>query len=124
MLSTFANPPTHPFLHPSLCDAVGGAFYYLVLRMPNPCRRQAIIITLGVNATTCRRQAIYISYAYQNETDVYGSSFHGHMASIIDGNREETQGSGHLGPNFVGVASVREGRSMLPRGMHTLAHLV
>jgi hypothetical protein len=28
--------------------------------MPNPCRRQAIIITLGANATTCRRQAIYI----------------------------------------------------------------
>jgi hypothetical protein len=62
--------------------------------------------------------------AYQNETDVYGYSFHGHMASILDGNREETQGSGHLGPNFVGVASVREGRGMLPRGMPTLAHLV
>jgi hypothetical protein len=45
---------------PPLCDAVGGAFYYLVLRMQNPCRRQAIIITLGANATTCRRQAIYI----------------------------------------------------------------
>jgi hypothetical protein len=43
-----------------LCDAVGGAFYYLVLRMQNPCRRQAIIITLGANATTCRRQAIYV----------------------------------------------------------------
>jgi hypothetical protein len=28
--------------------------------MQNPCRRQAIIITLGANATTCRRQAIYI----------------------------------------------------------------
>jgi hypothetical protein len=62
--------------------------------------------------------------AYQNETDVYGYSFHGHMASILDGSREETQGSGHLGPNFVGVASVREGRGMLPRGMPTLAHLV
>ena len=49
--------PTHPPIHD--CDAVGGAFYYLVLRMQNPCRRQAII-TLGANATTCRRQTIYI----------------------------------------------------------------
>ena len=47
-------------LPPPLCDAVGGAFYYLVLRMQNPCRRQAIIITLGANVTTCWRQAIYI----------------------------------------------------------------
>jgi hypothetical protein len=61
LLSTFANPPIRPYLHPPpLCDAVGGAFYYLVLRMPNPCRRQAITITLGANETTCRRQAIYI----------------------------------------------------------------
>jgi len=40
-------PPTpHPPIPPPppLCDAVGGAFYYLVLRMQNPCRRQAIII--------------------------------------------------------------------------------
>ena len=46
------------------------------------------------------------------------------MAAILDGQREETQGSGHLGPNFVGVASVREGRGMLPRGMPSLQHLV
>jgi hypothetical protein len=57
--------------------------------------------------------------AYANETDPYVFSFHGHMAAILDGQREETQGSGHLGPNFVGVASVREGRGMLPRGMPT-----
>jgi hypothetical protein len=62
--------------------------------------------------------------AYQNETDPYMYSFQGHMATILDGQREETQGSGHLGPNFVGVASVREGRGMMPRGMPTLAHLV
>ena len=55
-------PPTYPPIPPPppLCDAVGGAFCYLVLRMQNPCRRQAIIITLGANATTCRRQAICI----------------------------------------------------------------
>jgi hypothetical protein len=62
--------------------------------------------------------------AYQNETDPYMYSFQGHMATILDGHREEMQGSGHLGPNFVGVASVREGRGMMPRGMPTLAHLV
>jgi hypothetical protein len=62
--------------------------------------------------------------AFSNETDPYVFSFHGHMAQILDGQREETQGSGHLGSNFVGVASVREGRGMLPRGMPTLAHLV
>jgi hypothetical protein len=62
--------------------------------------------------------------AYANETDPYVFSFHGHMTTIVDGHRKETQGSGHLGSNFVGVASVREGRGMLPRGMPTLAHLV
>jgi hypothetical protein len=62
--------------------------------------------------------------AYNNETDPYMYSFQGHMATILDGQREETQGSGHLGPNFVGVASVREGRGMMPRGMPSLAHLV
>ena len=40
------------------------------------------------------------------------------------GVREEMTGSGHLGANFVGVASVREGRGMLPRGMPTLMHQV
>jgi hypothetical protein len=62
--------------------------------------------------------------AFANEADPYIFSFHGHMATIVDGSREETQGSGHLGPNFVGVASVREGRGMLPRGMPMLTHAV
>jgi hypothetical protein len=61
---------------------------------------------------------------YQNETDPYMYSFHGHMATFLDGHKEEMQGSGHLGPNFVGVASVREGRGMMPRGMPSLTHLV
>ena len=46
------------------------------------------------------------------------------MASILDGQREEKHGSGHLGSNFVGVASVRKGSGMLPRGMPSLQHLV
>ena len=62
--------------------------------------------------------------AVANETDPYVFSFHGHMTSILDGQREETNGNGHLGSNFVGVASVREGRGMLPRGMPSLQHLV
>ena len=62
--------------------------------------------------------------AVANETDPYVFSFHGHMTSILDGQREETHGSGHLGSNFVGIASVREGRGMLPRGMPSLQHLV
>ena len=62
--------------------------------------------------------------AVANETDPYVFSFHGHMTSILDGQRKETHGSGHLGSNFVGVASVREGRGMLPRGMPSLQHLV
>ena len=36
-------PPTYPPIPPPppLCDAVGGAFCYLVLRMKNPCRRHS-----------------------------------------------------------------------------------
>ena len=60
-----------------------------------------------------------------NEAECHQFSFHGHMTSISDkGQREETQGSGHLGPAFIGVASVREGRGLIPRGMPTLQHLV
>ena len=62
--------------------------------------------------------------AYSGETEKPSFSFSGHMASILHGHREETQGSGHLGANFVGVASVREGRGMMPKGMPTLAHLM
>ena len=63
-----------------------------------------------------------------DETDVNHFSFHGHMVIIqSNGKREDTQGSGHLGPSFVGVASVREGRGLLggvPRGMPALQHMV
>ena len=63
-----------------------------------------------------------------NETNVNHFSFHGHLGVITStGKREDTQGSGHLGPSFVGVASVREGRGLLggvPRGMPALQHMV
>jgi hypothetical protein len=70
---------------------------------------------LGMHEWTNTHQAAG-HLAYQNETDPYMFSFHGHMATLLDGQREETQGSGHLGPNFVGVASVREERGMMQRG--------
>jgi hypothetical protein len=54
------------------------------------------------------------SLSSSDETSISLFSFSGQMA-VIDakGGREETQGSGHLGPSFVGVASVREGRGCL-----------
>ena len=60
----------------------------------------------------------------QIHVTAYMYSFHGHFATINEkGMREEITGSGHLGPNFVGVASVREGRGLLPRGMPQMVHL-
>ena len=52
--------------------------------------------------------------AVSDETAVNLFSFSGQMCVINkQGQREEYQGSGHLGPSFVGVASVREGRGLL-----------
>lgn len=52
--------------------------------------------------------------AVADETAVNLFSFSGQMCVISkNGNREDHQGSGHLGPSFVGVASVREGRGLL-----------
>ena len=52
--------------------------------------------------------------AISDETAVNLFSFSGQMCVINkQGQREEYQGSGHLGPSFVGVASVREGRGLL-----------
>jgi len=54
------------------------------------------------------------SLAVSDETAVNLFSFSGQMCVINkQGQREEYQGSGHLGPSFVGVASVREGRGLL-----------
>ena len=77
------------------------------------------------NWTGMNQQQSPGALAVADETEAYQYSFHGHFATINDkGLREEVQGSGHLGSNFVGVASVREGRGMLPRGMPSLTHLV
>ena len=80
------------------------------------------MLNLNIDQYTAALDAGALAVA--NETDPYVFSFHGHMTSILDGQREETHGSGHLGSNFVGVASVREGRGILPRGMPSLHHLV
>ena len=75
--------------------------YYNLLQIPN---------WTGMN-----QQQSPGALAVADETEAYQYSFHGHFATINDkGLREEVQGSGHLGSNFVGVASVREGRGMLP----------
>ena len=36
--------------------------------------------------------------------------------------KSQTQGSGHLGPSYVGVASIREGRGI--QNAHTLPQMV
>ena len=53
--------------------------------------------------------------ATTDETGVCMFSFSGHMACIdtVRGGQEITNGSGHLGSSYVGVASVREGRGLL-----------
>jgi len=81
---------------------------------------------LGLNAWSDLHMSLDPGHAAtSNETDPYIFSFHGHLTTISKtGQREEVHGSGHLGSNFVGVASVREGRGMLPRGKPMLAHLV
>jgi len=62
--------------------------------------------------------------ASQNESEIFQFSFHGQM-NIVDGlAREEVMGSGHLGPSFVGVASVREGRGQLVRGPPKPVHIM
>lgn len=54
------------------------------------------------------------SQAIADETSLNQFSFSGQMCVINSkGQREEYQGSGHLGPSYVGVASVREGRGLL-----------
>lgn len=62
--------------------------------------------------------------ASQNESEIFQFSFHGQM-NIVDGfAREEIMGSGHLGPSFVGVASVREGRGQIVRGPPKPVHIM
>ena len=63
--------------------------------------------------------------ACADETSVQIFSFHGHMAvTSKSGVREETQGTGHLGPSFVGVASVREGRGLIQTSRQALTQRV
>lgn len=53
--------------------------------------------------------------AIGNESSTNSAAFEGTM-KVYDANGsliESTQGSGHLGPSYVGVASIREGRGVL-----------
>ena len=62
-----------------------------------------------------------------NETSAHMMAFEGTM-KVYNANGavvSETQGSGHLGPSYVGVASVREGRGILnPSGAPSLGRLI
>lgn len=62
-----------------------------------------------------------------NETSSHMMAFEGTM-KVYDANGAQiscTQGSGHLGPSYVGVASVREGRGVLnPQMAPQLARLI
>lgn len=62
-----------------------------------------------------------------NETSAHMMAFEGTM-KVYNSNGQlvsETQGSGHLGPSYVGVASVREGRGVLnPQMAPTLGRLI
>ena len=61
--------------------------------------------------------------ACSDETSVHLFSFHGHMGVHSPGKNSETiQGTGHLGPSYVGVASVREGRGLFQSSRQTLLH--
>ena len=62
-----------------------------------------------------------------NETSAHMMAFEGTMRvyNAHGGIISETQGSGHLGPSYVGVASVREGRGILnPNVAPTLGRLI
>lgn len=61
----------------------------------------------------------------ENETNQCALSFHGQL-EIVDENgyKEEIQGTGHLGPSFPGVASIREGKGYRPTGVPQLQRLV
>lgn len=63
----------------------------------------------------------------QNMTDLNNVFYHGYLAVYDKDGREraKTKGSGHLGPCWEGVASVREGRGLpQPTGVPSLHHLV
>jgi hypothetical protein len=79
---------------------------YLVLRMQNRCRRQAII-TLGANATTCRRQAIYIlgsilceAHAHPSAKGMRGGIANGGMRGGIASDMSNNDG-GKGGPSLL-----------------------
>jgi hypothetical protein len=61
----------------------------------------------------------------ENETNQCALSFHGQL-EIVDGNnyKEEIQGTGHLGPSYPGIASIREGKGYRPVGVPTLQRIV
>ena len=81
------------------------------------------------NRLLCENEAVreikpHTHMASSNESEILQLSFHGQM-NIIDGiTREDIMGSGHLGPSYVGVASIREGRGQMVRGPPKPVHIM
>ena len=60
-----------------------------------------------------------------DESDLLQFSFAGYFASISpNGQRQETQNSGHLGATYVGCSSVRNGRGLIVQGKPGITHIV
>jgi hypothetical protein len=97
----FANPQSNQCSWATEAIHIVYKLYYHTLHVEEWNHMPAMAGTAGSLSST-------------DETSVSLFSFSGQMA-VVDakGGREETQGSGHLGPSFVGVASVREGRGCL-----------
>lgn len=93
---------------------------------------RAIAPEIGAVFTTYQNRTAAGNKAVGNETDIYMTSYHGYLktyltppGSYVKNIHAKISGTGHLGPCFEGVASIRMGKGQqLPRGPVTLNHLV
>ena len=93
---------------------------------------QAVASGIGAAFSTYRNRASAGTKAVSAETDIFTTSYHGYMKTYMTPpgsySRNPTakiSGTGHLGPCFEGVASIRMGKGQqIPRGPVSLNHLV
>ena len=79
------------------------------------------------NGMEKRRKLAGVASASNECTSTAAIAFQGSMRVLNKGTGglvDEIHGSGHLGPSYVGVASVREGKGVLPQGAARLQRLV
>eukprot|EP00961_Rhodomonas_salina_P090517 1218111-Rhodomonas_salina.1 len=79
------------------------------------------------NSMEKRRKVAGVASASNECTSTAALAFQGSMRVVNTATGslvEEIHGSGHLGPSYVGVASVREGKGVLPQGAARLQRLV